>query len=183
MITIDVLNMDDIDKSILNCVQKDPNISHAKIAKKINRSQPTVGTRIRKLEELGVLKFQAGINMKTADLILARVDLQTKNPQEIEDLVKKCPYMINAFQLSGILNFNILMFGFKINDIDYIVNKHFRSNPNVKRVSLDIITNVIDDLVLPLNLNFDDCNISDNGHCGHCDEKNKEKLNKINLEH
>ena len=79
----EVLKMDEIDKKIISLVQEKPNLTHTQIAEKVNRSQPTVGMRIRRLEEQGVLQFQAGINLKTADMYFARVDIQTNNPDKI----------------------------------------------------------------------------------------------------
>lgn len=67
-----MLKMDEIDRNIIQIIQEEPNLTHTQIAKMVNRSQPTVGMRIKKLEEAGVLKFQAGINIKSTDLILAR---------------------------------------------------------------------------------------------------------------
>ena len=152
-----VLKIDDIDRSIIEIVQKEPNLTHTEIAKKINRSQPTVGMRIRKLEESGVLKFQAGINLKTADLVLARVELETKNPAAIENLVKKCPFMLNGFRQSGDFNFSIFIVGFQLTQLEFIVNTHFRNNPDVQRVDLNIITSCCNDFVLPFNLNYQGC--------------------------
>ena len=61
------LEIDNIDMNIIKIIQKNPNLTHTQIAKKVNRSQPTVGMRIRKLEEKGLIKFQAGINLKKLD--------------------------------------------------------------------------------------------------------------------
>jgi DNA-binding Lrp family transcriptional regulator len=164
-----IFKIDDVDKSIIELVQDDPSLTHTQIAKKVNRSQPTVGMRIRKLEELGVLKFQAGINLKTADLYLARVELDTLNPSEIEKLVKNCPYMINGFRQSGDFNFSILLIGFQFQHLDKIVNTHFRNNPDVIRVVMNVITDVINDFVLPFNFNFKECsNDCTEGCCGKC---------------
>ena len=92
------LKMDDIDRSIIQIVQDNPSLTHTQIAKKVNRSQPTVGMRIRKLEERGLLKFQAGINLKKLDLCLARVELQAKNPDEIFKLTDICK-LSNSYKL------------------------------------------------------------------------------------
>ena len=104
-----VLNIDEIDKNIIELIQEQPTLTHTEIAKKVNRSQPTIGMRIRKLESTGILKFQAGINIRNLDLIFARVDLQTLDAENILNLVGKCPYMLNAFRLSGTSNISIFM--------------------------------------------------------------------------
>ena len=160
-----MFEIDDIDKSIIKLIQNKPTLTHTEIAKKVNRSQPTIGMRIRKLESSGILKFQAGVNLKTMDLILARVELQTLKPQEILDIVKKCPYMLNAFRLSGSSNISILIVSNQISSLDKIINHHFRSNPDVSSVQLDIITDVVNDFVLPFDFNFNNCGNTENGEC------------------
>jgi DNA-binding Lrp family transcriptional regulator len=165
------LKIDEIDQNIIKIVQKEPNLTHTEIAKKVNRSQPTIGMRIRKLEESGILKFQAGINLKTMDLFLARVEIQTLNPTETLDLVKKCPFMLNAFRVSGTSNLSILLVSPELEILDNIVNVHFRKNPNVKNSHLDIITDVINDFVLPFDFNFEKCGAHPDGKCcGKCTE-------------
>jgi DNA-binding Lrp family transcriptional regulator len=161
----EVFNIDDIDRNIIELIQKEPTLTHTEIAKKVNRSQPTIGMRIRKLESSGVLKFQAGINIKTTDLFLARVEIQTLKPQEIIDLVKNCPHMLNAFRISGTSNISIFMVSSKLEHLDNIVNRHFRKNPSVSSVFLDIITDVINDLVLPFDFSFDKCGMTLDGEC------------------
>jgi len=160
-----ILNIDEIDKSIIELIQKEPTLTHTEIAKKINRSQPTIGMRIRKLESNGVLKFQAGINVRNLDLILARVELQALEPNSILSLVKKCPYMLNALRLSGTSNISIFMVSNKLSHIDTIVNNHFRKNPNVLSVHIDIITDAIKDFVLPFSFDFDKCSMQASGEC------------------
>ena len=48
------LKLDDVDIKIISLVQEDPNLTHTQIAEKIDRSQPTVGMRIKKLEKSGI---------------------------------------------------------------------------------------------------------------------------------
>ena len=160
-----VFKIDEIDKNIIEIIQKEPMLTHTEIAKQVNRSQPTIGMRIRKLEKSGVLKFQAGINVKTVDLILARVDFQTLKPNDTIKLVKNCPYMLNAFRLSGISNFSILVVSDKLNQLDAIVNHHFRKDPNISEVRMNIITDVINDFVLPFDFNFESCGLGSTGQC------------------
>ena len=160
-----VFNIDEIDKSIIELIQKEPGLTHTEIAKRVDRSQPTIGMRIRKLEKSGVLKFQAGINVKTMDLILARVEVQTLEPNETIEIVKQCPYMLNAFRLSGTFNLSILVIGPQIAHLDEIVNKHFRKNPNITSVYMDIITDVTNDFVLPFDFNFECCGLNSDGEC------------------
>ncbi|MHA2006952.1 MAG: Lrp/AsnC family transcriptional regulator [Promethearchaeota archaeon] len=149
------MGIDQIDCRIMELIQKAPNLTHTEIAKWVNRSQPTVGMRIKKLENLGVLKYQAGINIRVADLCFARIELQTKNPKKAIEDVKSCPFMLNAFRLSGDSNISILMVGLSFKDLDHVVNRHFRNDTDVINVHIDVIADVINDFVLPIDLNLD----------------------------
>ena len=48
------LNLDERDNNIMFLIQENPKISQEDIAKKIKLSQPSVGARIRKLQEKGI---------------------------------------------------------------------------------------------------------------------------------
>ena len=148
------LKIDEIDCQIMDLVQRKPHLTHAQIAEHVKRSQPTIGMRIKKLEKMGVLKYQAGITLKNKSLCFARVDIQTKNPQESFDMVKKCPFMLNAFILSGNMNISILVVGLNLSVLERIINYHFRRNPAVSKVQMELIVDVAEDLVLPLNFNI-----------------------------
>ena len=109
------IKFDDIDRKIVEMVQSDPNVTHCEIAEKIHRSQPTVGLRIKKLEDLGVLEYQAGVNLKKSDIFFASVNIQTNFPDELVDLINECPHILFAFRLSGMNNFQIIIAAIKIN--------------------------------------------------------------------
>ena len=149
------MGIDQIDCRIMELIQKSPNLTHTQIATHVNRSQPTVGMRIKKLENLGVLKYQAGINIRVADLSFARIELQTKNPKKAIEDVKNCPFMLNAFRLSGNSNISILMVGLNFKNLDHVVNRHFRNDPDVINVHIDVIADVVNDFVVPIDLNLD----------------------------
>lgn len=153
----DESKIDEIDKQIIEIIQEEPNITHTDIAKKIDRSQPTIGMRIDRLEKLGVLQFQAGLNLKVAEMFYARVELTTDHPEEILEVIDECHYMLNAFRLSGTTNMSALLANSEISNLDKLVNFKFRDNPLVKDVEMNIITDVVEDFVLPIDLNFDDC--------------------------
>ncbi|MBD3194417.1 MAG: winged helix-turn-helix transcriptional regulator [Candidatus Lokiarchaeota archaeon] len=154
----EMANLDDIDKEIMKLLQINPSMTHTEISTRVDRSQPTVGLRIKKLEDMGVLQFQAGINIKVADLFIARAEIQTKNPTEVLKIVEKCPFMLNAFRLSGSTNVSVILVNSSIDHLDYIVNHHFRKNPHIYSTHMDIITDVAKDFVLPLDVACENCN-------------------------
>lgn len=158
----EALIMDDIDKRIVQFIQRDPTTTHTQIAKKINRSQPTVGMRIKKLEKLGVLQFQAGLNLKKTDCYLAKVSFQSSDPDVIIQTVKTCPYMIHGYRVSGISNFVIIIAHSSLKGLDQIVNYHFRHNPNVRKIKIEIIMDIINEFVIPADFRVRSCNCIEN---------------------
>ncbi len=169
------LKLDEVDRKIITLVQEDPNLTHTEIASRINRSQPTVGMRIKKLEKSGILQFQPGINFKKVDLFLATVELNTKKPDEIMEMAKCCPFMLNAFRLSGAHNVFILLASSKLEKLDNIINYHFRDKPEVSMVSMEVVTEIAKDLILPID--FDSENHDPNSEVG-CGEKCKFRIAK-----
>ncbi|MHA1765197.1 MAG: Lrp/AsnC family transcriptional regulator [Promethearchaeota archaeon] len=168
----ELLEMDDIDKNIMRIIQEDPKLTHTEIAKKVKRSQPTIGMRIKKLEHSGVLRFQAGVNLKAVDLIFARVDIQTLKVQEVLNKVKKCIYMINAFILSGTYNISILVVSPTLDFLDKLINFHFRKDPDIDDVQIEIVFNTVNDLILPINFTYERCDFSSE-KCSSCLQREK----------
>ena len=160
------LKLDDIDRQIITLVQEDPNLTHTEIAERINRSQPTVGMRIKKLEKEGILQFQPGINFKKVDLFLATVEVNTRKPEEIIDMAKCCPFMLNAFRLSGAHNICIILASSKLHKLDNIVNYHFRNNPDVQASSMEVVTEIAKDLILPIDFDSENHDPTIEEGCG-----------------
>jgi DNA-binding Lrp family transcriptional regulator len=167
------LKLDEIDRQIISLVQEDPSMTHTQIAEKINRSQPTVGMRIKKLEKEGILQFQPGINFKKVDLFLATVEVNSSKPEEILEMARYCPFMLNAFRLSGDHNICILIASSKLEKLDNIVNYHFRNNPDVQSSSMEIVSEIAKDFVLPIDFDSEEHNPTLEEGCG---EKCKYKI-------
>ena len=145
------LKLDDIDRKIISLVQENPDMTHTQIAEKIERSQPTVGMRIKKLEKSGVLQFQPGINFKKVELFLATVELNTKDPDIVMDMAKYCPFMLNAFRVSGEHNVCVLLASSNLQKLENVVNYHFRGKPDIDRVSMEVVTEIANDLIMPID--------------------------------
>ena len=160
------LKLDDIDRKIISLVQEEPNLTHTQIAEKIERSQPTVGMRIKKLEKSGALQFQPGINFKRVDLFLATVQLNTKNPQEVMDMAKYCPFMLNAFRVSGEHNICILLATSNLQKLETVVNYHFRGKPDINTVSMEVITEMANDFIMPIDFSSEDYEPTLENGCG-----------------
>jgi len=160
------LGLDDRDNTILSLVQNNPKISQEEIAKKIKLSQPSVGARIRRLQQKGILHNISGVNFRVVDLSLAKVDVNATDTTAIIKEFKDCPFFINALITSGKYNLCLLFMATDLKRLEGIVNYHLRGNPKVKDIQMNIVISTAKDFVLPLNIDYENKNqISCEQHC------------------
>ncbi|MBT4824256.1 Lrp/AsnC family transcriptional regulator [Candidatus Woesearchaeota archaeon] len=149
------LGLDERDNVILSMLQKNPETSQDEIAKKIKLSQPSVGARIRKLQEKGILHNVNGVNFKTVDLHLAKIDVNATDTKAIIDEFKYCPFFVNALVTSGRHNVCLFFTATDLKRLEGIVNHHLRGNPKVKEVEVNIVVTSAKDFVLPMNMDYE----------------------------
>ncbi len=149
------LGLDDRDNTLLSMIQKNPKVSQEEIAKKIKLSQPSVGARIRRLQEKGILHTVNGVNFKVVDLSLAKVDIDATDTTGIIKEFDHCPFFINALVMSGKYNLCLFFMATDMKRLEGIVNHHLRGNPKVKEVQMNIVISTARDLVLPLNIDYE----------------------------
>lgn len=152
------LGLDDRDNTILFLVQNNPNISQDELAKKIKLSQPSVGARLKKLKEKGILHNINGVNFRVVNLSLAKVDVNATDTAQIIKDFKDCPFFVNALILSGKYNLTLFFTAIDLKRLEGIVNHHLRGNPKVKEVQMNIIISTAKDFVLPLNIDYENKN-------------------------
>jgi len=86
-----------------------------------------------------------------------------------------CPFMLNAFRLSGDHNICILLASSRLDKLDKIINYHFRQNEDITSVSMEIVTELAKNLILPIDFDSEEHEPSEESGCG---EKCKFKLAK-----
>ncbi len=170
------IDLDSTDLTILKYILDDPKISQHTIAKKINKSQPAVGARIKKYEKLGLLQYQTGINFKKANLSMVIVNLKAIDTSNVWKMAEYCPFIVNAFRISGKYNICLLLVSTKIEKLDKIVNYHFRTNPGIKKISMELISDFARDFILPIDFNIETLKPSMKDGCGACEFCQNKKI-------
>ena len=168
-------DLDDIDKSIIALLQENPAITHSDIAKKLNRSQPAIGARIKKLNDKGILDTQIGVNFQAInDLNLVKVELITQRPEEVMAMANCCPFIINTLKLSGEYNIAVFMVSNNLRKIDAIIDSHFRNRDYISKVRVDIVVGVAKKFILPVDFSMEQLDPSHpdgcQGNCQFCNE-------------
>jgi len=168
------LELDEKDRLIIKILQENPRISQTEIAKLVGLSQPSVGSRIKKLKDLGIIDFSYGVNLKNSHMYVLKVDVKCKKPDEILNALKGCPFFLNGFVIAGNKNLIILLVGEDLSTLEAIVDKHIRPNPEVYDVDVGIIVRSEKSTIIPLNIGFEKGDKSPCGsNCGECEYWNK----------
>lgn len=163
------LEIDKTDRKILSLYAEDPEMSQVEMAKAIGISQPSVGARLRKLKDQGIIAHVVGMNFKEAGLNLAKIDIKTNCSVEILETFKNCPYFLNGFVISGNENLCLFFIGEDISTIESIVDGKLRSDPRVQNVDMNIVISPVEDLVFKVKMVPDktgECPCKSN--CGEC---------------
>ncbi len=149
--------LDDIDKKIIDLLQEDTTLTHSKIAEQLDRSQPAIGARIKKMTEKGILATQIGVDFqKMTELNLVKVSMKTTRAEDIMELAQCCPFILNAMKTSGDYNIILFMASRNLKTLDNVVDRHFRNKDYVKKLAMDLITQSAKKLVFPVNFIIED---------------------------
>jgi len=151
----EILGIDEADYKIIEMIEKDPNITHSKIAQEIEKSQPAVGARIIKLERKGLLTKIVGFNIKKVDIKVGIVFVSTKDVESVVRKIEQCPFVNHAFKISG--EFNLLCFvaASDLQTIEKLVDLCFRKDPNVINVKTNILIDSVHDFVVPIDFQIE----------------------------
>ena len=120
--------------NILNTVER--NISTAEDPVEINL------TGINQVQ----INTKAGLTFASALRSFLRQD-----PDIVMDMAKCCPFMLNAFRVSGEHNVLVLLASSNLQKLENVVNYHFRGKPDIDRVSMDLVTEIANDLIMPID--------------------------------
>ncbi len=162
------LGLDEKDRKIITLLEENPQKSQSEIAQEVNLSQPSVGVRIRKLEEKGAIHYLVGMNFRTVGLNLAKVDVTAKDTPRLLEIFGDCPFFLNGLITSGKRNLCMFFMGEDVASLEAIVDRHLRSNPLVSDVVFDVVVAPIKDFVFPVNLNTQNKNCEVEVNCEEC---------------
>jgi Lrp/AsnC family leucine-responsive transcriptional regulator len=95
--------INEIDKQILNIIQKDARISNAEIARQVGLAPSAVMERMRKLEERGVIRgYAAEIDAVQVGFgLTAFVFVRTSVCGELDETLSKIPEVLEVHDVAG----------------------------------------------------------------------------------
>lgn len=125
--------MDDIDRAILGEIQQDSAISQVELARRVSLSPPAVHARMRRLEELGIIRqYVALLDREKAGydmLCLVNVTLQMHQLEQVNNFraaVQRMPEVLECFFVTG--------------DYDYLLKVIVRNRKELEQFLMDKLT-------------------------------------------
>ncbi|GAB4307419.1 MAG: hypothetical protein Kow0069_04920 [Promethearchaeota archaeon] len=159
--------IDKIDKAIISRLQEEPEIEEEELADELGLSKEVVGARITKLIRKKLLRHSYGVNFKETDLVLARIDFYALHPARILQQFERCPFGLNLFKTSGEFNFSLMLVGANMRQIEEVVDRCLRNNPNVQNIRTTYVLDSVREFTLQLS--FDLENVAEFGCIAECD--------------
>ena len=147
-----VFDLDEKDKMILELLEKNPEMTQNDIARVVGLSQPSVGARIKRLKELGLISHVYGLNLKNSGLYVVKVDIKCRNPRKIVERFKMCPHFLNSFIVAGNKNLTLLFIGEDLSTVEAIIDRHLRPNSDVIDLDVGIVIKAERDMVMPIRI-------------------------------
>ena len=149
--------MDEIDRQILDILQRDGKVSQARIAESVGLATPSVNERIKKLETRGFIRrFTALLDPSLVGVpVVAYIDVSLEHPRferpfldEIEVLgpVQEC------HAISGDMGYRLKVRARNVGELEALLREKIQTIRGVARTRLDLALSVKkDSTILPLS--------------------------------
>jgi len=136
--------IDNTDKQILNLLMENARISYADIAKIVGMKSPSVIDRIKRLEQMGIIKgYSADINYKIlGDDITAFIGVSIDNAKHIEEFEEQVqdidPDVIGCHHVTGDYTFLLNVITSNTNSLSKLIKK-IRNVPGVDKTNTILV--------------------------------------------
>ena len=139
-----MIELSNIDKSILEILAMDGRTSAAEISRKLNVPATTVRSKIKRLEDLGVIQgYRAIINMRKLGFgIKAVVQVQLESTRVYDDFLKEIPKVeevVSVFIPTGSIDAYVTIWLKDVDHLGIFLTKKFNLLPRVVRTNTLVV--------------------------------------------
>ena len=148
--------INEIDKQILNIIQKDARISNAEIARQVGLAPSAVLERVKKLEERGVIKgFETKLDAVQLDFgLTAFVAVRTHDCcAETDKFLAEIPEVLEVHDVAGEDSYLLKVRVKNTEHLSRLLRERLKNVPNVAATKTTIVLQTIKDTTaLPIEL-------------------------------
>jgi Transcriptional regulators len=154
--------IDEIDKKILNIIQKDARITNAEIARQVGLAPSAVLERIRKLEERGVIRGYAA-EIDAAEVgygLTAFVAVRTRECcSETDKMLAEIPEVLEVHDVAGEDSYLLKVRVKNAKDLSRLLRERLKNVPNVASTKTTVVLQTIKETTaLPIECRAEDKN-------------------------
>jgi Lrp/AsnC family leucine-responsive transcriptional regulator len=146
--------MNDIDKKILNIIQKDARISNAEIARQVGLAPSAVLERIRKLEERGIIRgYVTKIDAAEVGFgLTAFVAVRTHECcGETDKFLAEIPEVMEVHDVAGEDSYLLKVRAKNTEDLSRLLRERLKNVPNVASTKTTVVLQTIKETIaLPI---------------------------------
>lgn len=141
-----MIDLDDMDRALLRCLQKDGGLKAAALAKRIGMSQPATWRRVRRLEEAGVITGRV-VDLDRAKLgfdvtVFLGIKLATKGRVALEDFeraVSAIPEVQLVQHVLGLYDYRLKVVARDLSDFERVLRRRIMTLPGVGEVEANVL--------------------------------------------
>ena len=137
------MKIDDLDRKILDFLQKDGRMAASHIADELDISIPTVTDRIKKLSESGVIKgFQVTLDPKLLGLdvsaIITVISGSSEHYKEVIQAARNTPEVVQCYSTTGKGSHTLIIVAKNSHALEELLRK-IQSWPGISRTETQVI--------------------------------------------
>jgi len=141
------MNLDRIDRRILDLIQRDGKISQSRIAQTVGLTTPSVNERIKKMEKRGIIKGYAALldQSKLGVGLTAFIDVQLEHPRYEEIFIAEIEKLLEVQEchhLSGDYEYRLKVKAVDPVALERFLQKQIHSIKGVVRTKVEISLSV-----------------------------------------
>ncbi|HTN97576.1 MAG TPA: Lrp/AsnC family transcriptional regulator [Nordella sp.] len=133
------IELDDLDRRILDKLQKDNRLSTGELAEQVNSSAPTCLRRVKRLRDEGVIIGDVCVVDPSAIgrrmTMIVEVTLERERPEIVElfkQAVQSCEQISLCYYVTGDVDFVLIVHVADMEEYEGIIDRIFHQNRNIK---------------------------------------------------
>ncbi len=141
------IEMDKIDKQLLNLMQKDNRLSAEVLAEKVGSSRSSVQRRVKRLRQAGAIHSDISVLSKavtdkkiTAIVSVKLESVKSEHLQEFRKIMLELDEVQQCYFISGDVDFFVILSVDSLPHYDAFAKEYFADNPNVYRYNTNIVS-------------------------------------------
>ncbi len=163
-------SLDDKDRLIFETLQENLEATQQEISSITGLSQPSIGSRVKKMKELGIIDHVYGIDVKNIGPYVLKVEVKSSHPKGLIKTFEDCPFFLNGFVVTSEMNVTLMFICEQLNSLDAIVDNHIRPRPDVHDIDVGVIITTERSTYVPVKVNVTPTRTPSCGSpCQNCD--------------